>query len=152
MTFPILIATWFGSGNIKPASGTWGTLAGLPLIIAVIYYSGVWGVIIGSLVLFCIGIWAAHRYEIMTGEHDSGRIVIDEVCGMMIAATPLLFHFSWVTVIACFIGFRIFDAWKIGLVGWMDRGVNGALGVMVDDVVAGLLTAIIVMGGLLWLI
>ena len=65
------IATWFGSGYLKPASGTWGTVAALPLVIPVVFVFGSLGVILGSLVLFCIGLWAAHIYEIESGEHDS---------------------------------------------------------------------------------
>jgi phosphatidylglycerophosphatase A len=147
-----LIATWFYSGHIRPASGTWGTLAGLPLCLAFVHYGGHFGVIFGAIALFIIGLWAAHAYEIDTGEHDSSRVVIDEVAGMMLACLPLLYQFEIKTITACFIAFRMFDAVKIGPVGWLDRNINGALGVMMDDIAAGLLAAITVFGGLLWMI
>ena len=102
-----LIATWFGSGNIKPASGTWGTLASLPLVVAIVVLCGSLGVILASLTLFCIGLWAANIYEIKTGEHDSSRIVVDECVGMLIAATPLLISFEWFMVLICFALFRL---------------------------------------------
>jgi phosphatidylglycerophosphatase A len=146
-----MIATWFGSGLLKPASGTWGTLASLPFVVPIVYIYGSLGIILGSFGLFCIGLWAAHIYEIETGEHDSSRIVIDEVVGMLIAATPLLIHFDWVMVLICFVLFRLLDAWKVGLVGWCDKNVTGAFGVMIDDVVAGLLTAIVILGVMQWI-
>ena len=146
-----LIATWFGSGYLKPASGTWGTLASLPIILPIVWFYGSFGIVIGSLILFCIGLWAANIFEIETGEHDSSRIVVDEVVGMLIAATPLLFIFEWFMVLICFALFRVFDAWKVGLVGWCDKNVSGAFGVMIDDVVAGLLTAIVILGIMVWI-
>ena len=147
----ILIATWFGSGFIKPASGTWGSLAGYPFALALTYYTGGAGIIFGSVIVFIIGLWAAKEYEIYSGEHDSSRIVVDEVCGIIIASTPLLMLFEWWVILASFVLFRLFDAWKTGVVGWCDRYIDGAFGVMIDDVVAGLLTAIVLMFGLLWI-
>ena len=146
-----LIATWFGSGSLTPASGTWGTLAGLPFCVFITYICGLNGVIFGSMILFILGLWAARRYEIETGVHDSKHVVIDEVVGMMLACIPLLYSFTPITVIACFAMFRLFDAVKIGPVGWLDKNIHGALGVMLDDVAAGLLTAIVVLGGLIWM-
>ena len=78
-------------------------------------------------------------------------VVIDEVVGMLIAATPLLFMFDWFMILLCFALFRVLDACKVGLVGWCDKNVSGAFGVMIDDVVAGLLTAIMILGGMLWI-
>jgi phosphatidylglycerophosphatase A len=146
-----LIATWFYSGYLHPASGTWGTLAGLPLCLAVTIYFGLIGIIVSTIVLFVLGLWSAHQYEIETGEHDSSRVVIDEVVGMMIACIPLLYQFDWIMILLCFGLFRAFDAWKVGLVGWCDKNINGALGVMIDDIVAGLLTTIVMLGYLLWM-
>lgn len=138
-----IFATWFGAGFIRPASGTWGTVASLPLVLFTVMYAGHFGIIIGSMILFCVGLWAADAYEKETGEHDSSRIVIDEACGMMIAAIPLLYDFTVIMILFCFALFRFFDAWKAGIVGWLDKNVSGAFGVMIDDVAAGFLTAIV---------
>jgi phosphatidylglycerophosphatase A len=146
-----LIATWFYSGYLRPASGTWGTVAGLPLCLVVTAYFGLIGIVVTTCLLFTLGLWSAHEFEIETGEHDSSRIVIDEVAGMMIACIPLLYQFDWMIVFACFALFRVFDAWKVGLVGWCDKKINGALGVMIDDIVAGFLTTIVMLGYLLWM-
>jgi phosphatidylglycerophosphatase A len=145
------LATWLYSGYLKPASGTWGTLAGLPLCLVTAYYLGAIGIILGALILFCIGLWASSLYQNHTHKHDPSEIVIDEVAGMMIACTPLLYHFDVITIIACFVLFRILDAVKEGPVGWCDKNINGALGVMIDDIVAGLMTTIIIIGLLLWM-
>ena len=147
-----IIATWFYSGYLTPASGTWGTLAALPLCIAVTYYFGIIGIIIGSCIIFFIGLWAADQYERETGKHDSSHIVIDEAAGMMIATLPLTLQFDWLTLLLCFICFRAFDAIKKGPVGWLDKNIHGALGVMIDDVAAGLLAAITVLGVIIWIL
>jgi len=147
-----IIATWFYSGYLKPASGTWGTFAALPFCILTVFYFGSIGLILGSIILFCIGLWAAHIYEIETGEHDSSRIVIDEAAGMMIASIPLAYSIDWITIILCFLAFRLFDAIKIGPVGWLDKNINGALGVMIDDIAAGLMATLLILGIKIWMI
>ncbi|PCI00287.1 MAG: phosphatidylglycerophosphatase A [Alphaproteobacteria bacterium] len=146
-----LTATFFYSGYMKPASGTWGSFAALPVCLLTVHYGGIFGIILGSLVLFCIGLWAANAYERATGEHDSSHIVIDEAAGLMLACIPLLYDFSWGMIGACFILFRLFDAVKKGPVGWCDTHVSGAFGVMIDDIVAGLMTVILILGYLLWI-
>lgn len=147
-----IVATWFYSGYLKPASGTWGTIAALPLCLYIVYAFGLNGIITTSFILFSLGLWAAHRYEIKTGEHDSGRIVIDEAAGMMVACIPLLYAYNIETIILSFVFFRLFDAVKIGPVGWLDKNINGAWGVMIDDIAAGLMAAITVLGLLIWMI
>jgi len=146
-----LTATWFGSGFIKPASGTWGTLASLPLCLLVVSYCGHWGVISASIILFLIGLWVTHLHQKDTGRHDPSEVVIDETVGMMIASIPLLYDFNWQMILGCFVLFRIFDAVKIGPVGWLDKNIHGALGVMIDDVAAGLMATVVMLGYLIWM-
>lgn len=145
------IATWFGSGYLKPASGTWGTLASLPLCLLIVSYTGLLGLILTSVTLFLIGLWVTNLHQKHTGHHDPSEVVIDETVGMLIASIPLLYLFNWQMILACFILFRIFDAVKIGPVGWLDKNINGAFGVMIDDVAAGLITTIIISGYLIWI-
>jgi phosphatidylglycerophosphatase A len=140
-----LIATWFGSGFMTPASGTWGTLASLPICLMTVSYSGHWGVFIASMTLFCVGLWVTHLHQKNTGKHDPSEVVIDETLGMMIASIPLLYLFNWQMILACFVLFRLFDAVKIGPVGWLDKNIDGAMGVMIDDVAAGLMATICVL-------
>lgn len=146
-----LIATWFGSGLIKPASGTWGTLAAMPLV-CLIAPCGIAALCFAAFVTLIIGTWAAHDYETISGEHDSGRIVIDEVAGVLIAAIPYALYPSWEMAVIVFALFRLFDAWKVGIVGWFDRHINGAVGVMLDDIAAGFMAAIVILiGMLIWI-
>ncbi len=134
-----LMATWFHIGRFRPASGTWGTFGALPFIYVVHCYAGAFGLTVMALFLFFIGLKACQDYAEKTGEKDSSAIVIDEVVGMTIALIPLV-EFDTLMWSVAFICFRIFDAVKIGPVGWCDRRVKGALGVMIDDVVAAFMT------------
>jgi len=146
-----LIATWFGSGFIRPASGTWGTLASLPICLITVLYSGLLGVIGVSMTLFVIGLWVTNLHQKDIGKHDPSEVVIDETVGMMIASIPLLYVFNWQMILACFVLFRLFDAIKSGPVGWLDKNIDGALGVMIDDIAAGLMTTIVLLGYLIWM-
>ena len=84
-------------------------------------------------------------------DHDPSEIVIDEVAGQWIALLPIAFGAAnagvgvtalWPGWVAAFVLFRLFDIWKPGPVGWADRR-HGPLGVMLDDVIAGVLAAIV---------
>lgn len=147
-----IIATWFYSGYLKPASGTWGTMAALPLCMLIAIFFGIYGLLLVSTLLFVVGLWASDRYERETGHHDSSHVVIDEAAGMMLASLPVaIIGFNWWLVALCFLGFRLFDAIKLGPVGWLDKNIDGPLGVMIDDIAAGLLAAIAILGLLTWI-
>ena len=140
------LATWFGSGLIRKAPGTWGSLAALPCGWALLAFGGRW-VLVGAIVLvFFLGLWAAGLYaRALGGVEDPGEIVIDEVAGQWIAVLaialspmkPYLFSYG-----AAFLLFRLFDIWKPWPVGTLDRKLKGALGIMADDIAAGLYAAI----------
>lgn len=147
---PILLATWFGSGLIRPASGTWGTLATLPLAVPLWVYTGPIGLILTAMALLLIGLWATRHYERQSSEHDSGRIVIDESCGLCVALAGAPLGVEW--LIAAFALFRLFDVVKIGPVGWLDQKLGGAEGVMLDDVMAGILSAFLLVAIQIWVI
>ena len=144
------IATVLGVGYLKPAPGTWGSLAALPMFWA-LHQLGGWPLALASTfgVVF-VGVWAIRRETEGKDNHDPSEIVIDEVAGQWIALLPvsigaaaagsdvLALYPGW---ISAFILFRLFDIWKPGPVGWADRK-NTAWGVMLDDVFAGILAAI----------
>lgn len=151
------IATGLGSGYLKPAPGTWGSLAGLAawlLLVAGLRGTGwAWVLALAPLALTALGIWAAEAVVKETGEKDSSFIVVDEWAGLWIALTPLLFTPTvqpqslslWAArLVAPFLLFRLFDIWKPGLVDRAQR-LPGGLGVVMDDVLAGLLAALIVL-------
>lgn len=88
----------------------------------------------------CIGVYLCHRTAKDMGTHDHGSIVWDEFVGMWITlmALPTL---DWQWVAAGFVIFRIFDMWKPWPIRWFDRNIHGGMGIMVDDIVAGVISA-----------
>ena len=143
-----LLATWFGSGLLPWAPGTWGSLAALPFGVALFWLTGPFGLLLASLAVFALGLWAAGAYEQVAAIKDPGAIVIDEVAGQWIALIPAALN-PWAIVLA-FILFRAFDVAKPWPVSWADRHLKGALGIMADDIIAGLYAAA-ALYGLLWL-
>jgi phosphatidylglycerophosphatase A len=132
----ILLATWFGAGLMKPAPGTWGSLAALPFAALALYLGGAWLLLACVLAITLAGIWAAGRFNRLTGSHDSGAIVIDEVAGQWIAL--LWLPFTWQSFAMAFLLFRAFDILKPWPIRWLDQNIEGGLGVMADDLLAGL--------------
>jgi phosphatidylglycerophosphatase A len=140
----ILVATWFGCGLMRPAPGTWGSLGALPFGILMLIF-GHWPVLLAaSIAATLIGLWAAGHYERLSGEHDSKQIVIDEVAGMWISLLPAAI--SGPQVLLAFLLFRGFDIVKPWPVGWADKKLPGAVGVMTDDIFAGIISALILFG------
>lgn len=140
-----LIATWFGTGLLPVAPATWGSFAALPFAYAIAVIGGPLLLLAAALLLFGPGVWAAQRYGIATGEHDSRPIVVDEVVGQWL--TVLAVPPDLVLYLIGFFLFRLLDIAKPFPAGWIDRRTTGGLGVMSDDVVAGAYAAV-----LLWLI
>jgi phosphatidylglycerophosphatase A len=153
-----LIATFFYVGHIRPAPGTWGSLAALPAAWVIYALFGPWGLIAGVVLSYVLGVWATGVETEGKDNHDPSEIVIDEVCGQWIALLPIAFGAAnagvaitvlWPGWIAAFVLFRFFDITKLGPVGWADR-MEGPTGVMLDDVIAGIFAAIGVLA-LAWL-
>lgn len=139
-TFFKLLATWFGVGRLRPAPGTWGTLAAVPLAV-LLAYVGPFAHMIFCVFLLVVSITAAEVYEQDKGEHDSSEIVIDEVLGYLIAVTWL--PFTWQSFVLGFLLFRLFDIWKPLFIGLMDRKLKGGVGTVLDDVAAGIVANVI---------
>ncbi len=158
MTLQKLFLTFGGSGLSPKAPGTVGTLASLPVGIAILYYLGSETLFMVTLAITIIGIFEINKYEKATGLHDQQHIVIDEAAGMWLAlmiahSTAITMNYPYADLLAIifsFAAFRLFDIWKPSTIGWIDRELKGGLGVMMDDVLAGiaggLLSAIILMG------
>ncbi len=149
-----LLATVFGIGLLRPAPGTWGSAAAVPLGYLLHAVFGFPVFLLATVAVFFIGWWATASATDGQADHDPSEIVIDEVVGQWIALLPVsagLWHagvdawvFPWPGWVTAFVMFRVFDIWKPGPVGWADRK-HSALGVMLDDVIAGLLAAVVVM-------
>lgn len=129
------IAFGFGTGLAPVAPGTFGTLAALP-IFAVISGFGTPIYLIVCLALFGIGVAIAGRSARDLGLEDPSGIVIDEIIGFLVtlAAAPP----SWTAVMLGFVLFRLFDIVKPWPISVLDRQVKGGLGIMLDDLVAGM--------------
>ena len=147
-----LIATFGFVGLMRPAPGTWGSLAALPILWALHTLAGFPGVAAGTVIVILLGWWAVRAIEAEGEAHDPGWIVIDEVAGMWLALWPVSAGAWWLGVpvlalwpgwVAGFLAFRAFDIWKPGPVGWADRR-PGATGVMLDDLIAGVFAAVVV--------
>ena len=150
MTLARMIGTVMSVGNIRPAPGTWGSLAALPMGWLLHLIGGFPLLVIGVFSAFFKGWWATGKMTAGSDDHDPSEIVIDEVVGQWIALLPLSYAAwskgidvmaLWPGWIAAFVLFRLFDIWKPWLVGWADRR-GDALGVMLDDVIAGVFAAI----------
>jgi phosphatidylglycerophosphatase A len=152
------LATGFGSGYLKPAPGTWGSLAGLLawlLLVNIVSRTGwttaPWLLLGAPLALTLLAVWAAAQVVRETDQKDPSFIVIDEWAGLWVALTPLLFTATlqpqpltlWAArLVAPFLLFRLFDIWKPGIVD-RAQALPGGWGVVLDDVLAGLLAALI---------
>lgn len=150
MTLASLLATWFGCGRLRPAPGTWGSLGALPPA-ALLMWLGGWPLLLAaSLLAFAVGIWAGQRHAETLGREDPGEVVIDEVAAQWLALVPLAF--DWRLWLIAFFLFRLFDITKPWPASWCDRRLAGGLGIMADDMVAGLYAgaAAGLLGWLIW--
>lgn len=150
MTLARFIGTVGGVGYLRPAPGTWGSLSALPMVWVLHSLGGFPLVVLATLAAFLGGLWATGVMTAGQADHDPSEIVIDEVAGQFIAlwaiSYPAWAHGIeitklWPGWIAGFVLFRLFDIAKPGPVGWADRR-GGPLGVMLDDVIAGVFAAI----------
>jgi len=145
-------AIGFGAGLLRPAPGTWGSLLGL----GVGYFMlpspwAIWLLVAGALLVTVISVAAIGNIERAAGIHDAPEIVIDEIAGQWVAMVPLaLLPYGWFELSLSFLLFRIFDIVKPWPIGLLDKKVNGGFGVMIDDLVAGTISAILLSGIILF--
>ncbi len=141
LTDPVLLLAFgFGSGLSKKAPGTLGTLAAVP----VYFFLAKTGIIIYSLIsiLICLaGVPICSIAAEKLGEHDFPGIVWDEIAGYLVALWFI--PFSWESLISAFILFRAFDILKPWPIKWVDKHVHGGFGIMLDDVIAGVFTGVV---------
>lgn len=135
------LACGFGSGLAPVAQGTFGSLAAL--LPWLLLRQLTWPVYLAVLLVsFVVGVWACERAGRALGVDDHRSLVWDEFVGLWIALLPALIA-PWWSVLAGFALFRLFDVWKPWPIRWLDRHLKGGLGVMVDDVVAGVFAALV---------
>lgn len=137
------LAFGFGSGCLKPASGTWGTLMGLLVFLPIYYFRPhPTFLVIFLICTFVIGCWICGRTAKDLGVHDFSGIVWDEMVAMWLILICLPTGLSAslghsLTFALSFIVFRIFDIWKPYPISWFDDKFHNGFGIMFDDVLAG---------------
>ena len=136
------LAIGFGSGLLKPAPGTWGTLAGLMLSILLwnITQSNLFFIFL-TVISFIFGCYLCQKTSNDLGVHDDGRIVWDEIVAifLMFAFLP---EYNLFTYILTFISFRVFDILKPYPIRYFDEKLESGLGIMVDDILAAIFALI----------
>ena len=145
-----------GSGLPRRAPGTWGTVGGLVAAIPLMSLGFVPFLII-TIISCIIGVWICGRTSELMGGHDNPHIVWDEWAGIWITLLPLSYMgiadgnfwqnitqtFFIIALIIAFILFRFFDIIKPPPIGWADKKVAGGLGIMLDDIIAGIMAAVV---------
>jgi phosphatidylglycerophosphatase A len=138
-----VLASVFGAGYAPVASGTVGsfvTVVAIWLLPLTPLRTAV-----ALVVVILVGIWAGSRVERVLGKKDPGVIVIDEVAGMLLSV--ILLPRTIPVLITAFLLFRLFDIWK-PFPARESQALTGGVGVMVDDLIAGFYTLILIMGAL----
>jgi len=141
-----LFITFFGTGLAPKAPGTAGSLAALVVGVALLQVVPMQTLFMLTLAITIMGIFEINKYEKATNSHDDKSIVIDEVAGMWIAlmfaiasAKTMSYEYAYeIAIVGSFAAFRLFDIWKPSTIGVIDRKVKGGLGVMGDDILAGI--------------
>lgn len=151
------IATWFGAGFLPFVPGTWGSAATLPVVEILFRAVGLWGIAGLAVAAALVGIPAADVVSKKRGVSDPSEVVIDEFAGQAIStfpvyllvprARPLLFGGA---VFVSFFLFRVIDVWKPGPVRKLES-LPGGLGIMADDLLGGVIVAVLIAAAVLLL-
>ena len=135
-----VLAFGFGSGAAPAAPGTFGTLAAVPLFYLMSDLS-LPAYLLLVAAAFAIGVYLCGKTSSDLGVHDHSGIVWDEFVGFWVTMAAV--ELSWISLAAGFALFRLFDIVKPWPIGWLDKRVHGGLGIMVDDLLAGVYAWII---------
>lgn len=141
----LILGTWFGAGLSPWVPGTCGSLTAVPVVLLSGAGTG-WSLGI-SVAVALTAFWSADRCQELLGSKDPSQVVIDEVIGMLV--TLFLVPLSWLTIGLGFFLFRLFDVVKPWPVRQSER-LRGGLGIVADDMLAGLY-AHLTLTGILWL-
>ena len=144
-----------GSGLPKRAAGTWGTVGGLVVAIPMLWM-GFWGFLAVTVVGALVGSYICGKTSDLMGVHDDPHIVWDEWVGMWVSLLPILWlHFYddallqghqlslLLLYFAAFVAFRFFDILKPFPIKWVDKNVSGGFGILIDDILAGLMAGVV---------
>ena len=144
-----------GSGLPKRAAGTWGTVGGLVVAIPMLAL-GFWGFLAVTVMGALVGSYICGKTSDLMGVHDDPHIVWDEWVGMWVSLLPILWlHFYddallqghqlslLLLYFAAFVAFRFFDILKPFPIKWVDKNVSGGFGILIDDILAGLMAGVV---------
>ena len=144
-----------GSGLPKRAAGTWGTVGGLVVAIPMLWL-GFLGFLAVTVVGALVGSYICGKTSDLMGVHDDPHIVWDEWVGMWVSLLPILWlHFYddallqghqlslMLLYFAAFVAFRFFDILKPFPIKWVDKNVSGGFGILIDDILAGLMAGVV---------
>lgn len=142
-TSPVMWLAFGGGTGLAPrAPGTVGTLPGILLGWLLMTLAGPWGergvialLLAATGLLFLLGVYLCGEASRRLGVHDHGGIVFDEIVGVLLVFVVL--PETWWQLLLIFAWFRVFDVIKPWPIGWLDRRVHGGLGIMLDDLLAG---------------
>ena len=143
------LALGFGSGLSRFAPGTAGSLVALPLFLCMpkanhFFYLGV------LIILFIVGLWCCGKSAKLLGAHDHPAIVWDEIVGMLV--TLFMIPLTPLYLLLGFLLFRFFDIVKPWPIGWVDRRVDHGMGIMLDDVIAGVMAWLVLQALMRWVL
>lgn len=144
-----------GSGLPNRAAGTWGTVGGLVVAIPMLWL-GFWGFLAVTIIGCLVGSYICGKTSDLMGVHDDPHIVWDEWVGMWVSLLPILWlHFYddallqghqlslLLLYFAAFVAFRFFDILKPFPIKWVDKNVSGGFGILIDDILAGLMAGVV---------
>lgn len=144
-----------GSGLPRRAAGTWGTVGGLVVAIPMLWL-GFWGFLAVTVMGALVGSYICGKTSDLMGVHDDPHIVWDEWVGMWVSLLPILWlHFYdddllqghqlslLLLYFAAFVAFRFFDILKPFPIKWVDKNVSGGFGILIDDILAGLMAGVV---------
>lgn len=136
----IWIASLGPVGRLPWAPGTWASLlaCGIGFFLSFLSPPMQMGVILWVCIL---GMFVSQKHVQITGKEDAREVVVDEVAGQLITLVAL--PFSWSTWVLGFVLFRILDIWKPFPISWLDRRIKGGVGIMADDIAAGLIASLL---------
>jgi len=138
----VFIGLGFGSGLMPVAPGTAGTVIAIPLYLLLNQFDLMIYLAV-TLFVSIAGIWVCSYTSNKLNAHDHPSIVIDEIAGFFI--TMAIAPEGWIWLLIGFALFRFFDAVKPWPISWLDRNVKGGVGIMLDDVVAGIVSLLCMM-------
>lgn len=139
------LATLFGAGRAPIASGTVGTLAALPVVVAAAVGLPAWGYAAATLLVAGVGVWSSGEAARRLASHDPGEVVIDEAAGLFV--TLLSIPIGVASVAAGFFLFRLCDVIKPPPARRAER-LPGGWGIVVDDLIAGVYANLLLRAGL----